>query len=85
MVLGPTQHLTDTGTRDHPRLKGRPARKASNHTAIPGPRCDTTLWASTIAYKESLAFLPFYLAVRTHICLLVKKCAAFVTHSSYTK
>jgi hypothetical protein len=34
MALGSTQPLTEMNTRDFPRSKGRPARKADNLTAI---------------------------------------------------
>jgi hypothetical protein len=39
MALGSTQPLTEMSTRDLPRGKGRPARKAENLTAI----CEPTL------------------------------------------
>jgi hypothetical protein len=34
MVLGPTQSLAEKSTRILPGVKGRPARKADNLTAI---------------------------------------------------
>jgi hypothetical protein len=37
MALGSTQPLTEMGTRNLPRGKGRPARKADNFTAICEP------------------------------------------------
>jgi hypothetical protein len=41
MVLGPTQPLTEMSTGNVPRDKGRPARKADNHTAT----CERTVYA----------------------------------------
>jgi hypothetical protein len=60
MDLGSTQPLTEMSTRNLPGDKGRPARKADNHTAICEPivyktwepRLLTTLWASEACYKE---------------------------------
>jgi hypothetical protein len=37
MALGSTQPLTETSTRDLSGVKGRPARKADNLTAISKP------------------------------------------------
>jgi hypothetical protein len=37
IVLGSTQHLTEISTRNHPRGKGRPVRKADHLTAICEP------------------------------------------------
>jgi hypothetical protein len=64
MALGSTQPLTKMSTRNLPRGKKRPARKADNLTAICEssvykmwePRRLTTLWASTACYRESFAF-----------------------------
>jgi hypothetical protein len=64
MTLGYTQPLTEMSTRNR---KGRPVRKADNHTAICEkivykmwePRRLTTLWAFTACYRDS--FTLFYL------------------------
>jgi hypothetical protein len=61
MALGSTQPLTEMSTKNLPRGKGRPARKADNLTAICEPtvlkmwepRRLTTLSASTACYRDS--------------------------------
>jgi hypothetical protein len=65
MALGSTQLLTGMSTKNLPRGKGRPARKADNLTAI----CElivykmwepcrvTNLWASTACYRDSFTIL----------------------------
>jgi hypothetical protein len=47
MALGPTQPLTEMSTRNLPRDKGRPARKADNLTAICEQICLENMGAST--------------------------------------
>jgi hypothetical protein len=47
MVLGSTQPLTETSTRNLPGGKGRPARKADNFTAIYEPIVWKNVGAST--------------------------------------
>jgi hypothetical protein len=64
MTLGSTQSLTEMRTRNIPGVKGRPARKADNLTAICEPtvhkmwkpRRLTTLWASTACYRDRFTF-----------------------------
>jgi hypothetical protein len=65
MTLGSTQPLTEMSIRNLPGVKGgRPARKASNLTAICEPiiykmwkpRRLTTLWASKASYRDSFTF-----------------------------
>jgi hypothetical protein len=61
MSLGPTQLLTEMSTRNLPGGKGRPPRKTDKLTAICEPtvkkmwepRRLTTLWASTVCYRDS--------------------------------
>jgi hypothetical protein len=69
MGLVSTQPLTKMSIRYLPGGKGRPARKADNLTAIFEPvvyimwepRGLTTLWASTVCYRDSFTFhLLFY-------------------------
>jgi hypothetical protein len=76
MTLGSTQPLTEMSTRNLPKGKGRPVRKADNLTAISepivykmwDPRRLTTLLASKACYRESFTFFLFYLlAVRSLI------------------
>jgi hypothetical protein len=65
MVLISTQPLTEISTRNLPRVKGRPSRKADNLTAICEPivwkayqpRSLTTLWASTACHRDSFTYL----------------------------
>jgi hypothetical protein len=64
MALGSTQPLTEMSIRILPGSKGRPERKSDNLTAI----CElivqkmwdpwrlTTLWASTVLYRDSFTF-----------------------------
>jgi hypothetical protein len=69
MALGSTQPLTEMSTRNLPRGKGRPARKA-DLTAICEPIVQkmwepqhlTTIWASTACYRDTFTFL-LYTAV----------------------
>jgi hypothetical protein len=64
MALGSTQPLTEVNTRNFSGGKWRPARKADNLTAICEPtvykmwesRRLTTLWASTVCYRDSFTF-----------------------------
>jgi hypothetical protein len=64
MALGLTQPLTQMSTRNLPGGKGRAARKADNLTAICEsifqkmwqPRRLTTLWASTVCYRDRFAY-----------------------------
>jgi hypothetical protein len=64
MVLGSTQTLTEMSTRNLPGGKGWLAHKAGNLTAICEPtvlkmwepRRLTTLWASTVSYRDSFTF-----------------------------
>jgi hypothetical protein len=65
MVLGSTQSVAETSTRNLPESKGQPTRKADNLTAICEPiiyrktwepRRLTTLWASTVCYRDSFTF-----------------------------
>jgi hypothetical protein len=66
-LLGSTQSITVTITRNFPRNKGRPARKADNLIAICEPTDKkvwelqrlTTIWASSSSYKDSLVFFIF--------------------------
>jgi hypothetical protein len=59
MALGSVQPLTEMSIRNIPGCKGRPVRKAYSLTAI----CEliweplrlTTLWASTVCYRDSLS------------------------------
>jgi hypothetical protein len=68
MALGSTQPLTEMNTRNIPRSKGRPARKADNLTAIYEPTvykmCEprhlTNLWASMASYRDSFTFIFIY-------------------------
>jgi hypothetical protein len=68
MVLGSTQPLTEMSTRNFLGVKGWPARRADNLTAICEPivwktwkpRTLTPLWASTACYTDSFTFT-FYL------------------------
>jgi hypothetical protein len=61
IVLESTQSLTEKSTRNLPGGKGRPARKLENFIAICEPigwkmwepRRLTTLWASTVYYRDS--------------------------------
>jgi hypothetical protein len=61
LTLGSTQSLTEMSTRNIPGGKGRPARKADNLTVICEsivekmwePRRLTTIWASTVCWKNS--------------------------------
>jgi hypothetical protein len=61
MALGSTHPLTEMSTRNLPRAKCRPERKADNFTAICEsivqkmwePRRLTTLWASVACYRDS--------------------------------
>jgi hypothetical protein len=70
MAFGSTQPLTEISIRNFPGLKGRPALKADNLTAICGPiifkmrepRRLTTLWAYTACYKDR--FMVFFLPYR---------------------
>jgi hypothetical protein len=74
MALGSTQSLTEMSTRNLPGDKGRPARKADNLTVICElslekmwePRRLTTLWVSTVCYRDSFTFLSLL-----HFCALV--------------
>jgi hypothetical protein len=64
MALGSTQPLTEMSTKNLPRGKERPARKA-DLTAICEltvqkmwePRRLTILWPSTACYRDSFTFL----------------------------
>jgi hypothetical protein len=63
MALGSTQPLTEMSTRNLPGVKGRPARKVDNPTAVYKmwePRRLTTLWASTACYRDSFTFFTDY-------------------------
>jgi hypothetical protein len=79
MALRSTQSLTEMSTRNLPRRKGRPARKADNRadnltaTYEPTvyemwqPRRLTTLWASTVCYTDNFTlsdFLPIIFLVK---------------------
>jgi hypothetical protein len=65
---GATQPLTEMSTRNLPGSKGCLARKAYNPTAICElnvqkmwePRHLTTLWASTVCYRDSFTFCTVY-------------------------
>jgi hypothetical protein len=65
MALGSTHPLTDMSTRNLPRGKGRPARKADNLTAVCEPtvykmserRPLTNLWVSMTCYGDSFTYL----------------------------
>jgi hypothetical protein len=67
MALGSTQPLAEISTRNLPGVKGRPARKADNLTAICEPivqeiwkpRRLTTLWVSMACYRNSFTILSF--------------------------
>jgi hypothetical protein len=67
MALGPTQPAIEMSTSNLPRSKGRPARKSENLTAICGPtakkmwepQLPTILWASTVCYRDSVAYCPY--------------------------
>jgi hypothetical protein len=72
MNLGSTQFLTGMSTKDIPRGKDLPARKA-NLTAICEPIVQkmwepqrlTTLWASMVCYRDSVTFfslISYYIA-----------------------
>jgi hypothetical protein len=69
MVLGSFQPLTEMSTRNIPRSKGRPARKADNLTAVCepivykmwDPQYLTTLLASTACYRDTFTFLLYAL------------------------
>jgi hypothetical protein len=68
MALGSTQPLTKMNTRNLPKGRGRPARKADILTTIYEPivykmwepRRLTTLWVSTTCYRDSFALFLFY-------------------------
>jgi hypothetical protein len=47
MALGSTQPVTEMNTRNFPRGKGRPERKADNLTAVCEPDCLENVGAST--------------------------------------
>jgi hypothetical protein len=65
-------------TRTLPEVKGRPARKADNLTAICvpivykmwEPRRLTTLWASTASYRDSFTLLVIE-KIRTGVTILL--------------
>jgi hypothetical protein len=64
MALGSTQPLAEMSTRNIPGVKGRPACKADNLTAICEPIIQkiweiqrlTTIWASMARYVDSFTF-----------------------------
>jgi hypothetical protein len=66
MGLGSIQPLTEMSTRNLPRGKGWPVRKADNLTAncepivskMWDPQRLTTLWVSTACYRDRFTFLP---------------------------
>jgi hypothetical protein len=77
MALGSTQALTETSAMNLLWGKGRPARKADNLTAICEPiiwkmwepRRLTTLWASTVCYRDTFTFFTthyyyYYIIIR---------------------
>jgi hypothetical protein len=55
-ALVSTQPVTEMSTRNLPKVKGRPAPKADNLTAICEPRRLTTLWSSTACYRDGFTF-----------------------------
>jgi hypothetical protein len=77
--LGSTQPLTEMSTRNLPEGKGRSARKADNLTAISesivqkmrDARRLTTLWASTVCYRDSFTFTVYFTSFSDYT--LVKK------------
>jgi hypothetical protein len=80
MVLGLTQPLTETSTRNFPGGKGRWAHQADNLTAICKPTvyimreplCLTTLWDSMACYRDSFAFFfTFYSLSLRFKCFLI--------------
>jgi hypothetical protein len=74
MVLVSTQPLTEMSNRNLPGVKGRPAPKTDNLTAIRQPivyknvepRRLTTLWASTACYRDSFFFMHKLRKVQIH-------------------
>jgi hypothetical protein len=75
MGLVSTQPLTEISTSNLPGVKGRPARKANNLTAICEPifwkmwepQSLTALRASTACYMDSFTFIFFFSVVVHHI------------------
>jgi hypothetical protein len=66
MVLRSTQPLREMSTRNLPGGKGQPAFMADLSDICEPiiqkmwePRRLTTLWASTVCYRDSFIFLPF--------------------------
>jgi hypothetical protein len=72
MALGSPEPLTEMSTTNLPEGKGRPARKADDHTAICElivykmwePRHLTTLWPSRPVTGIALPLLQLHLAVK---------------------
>jgi hypothetical protein len=76
MALGSTKPLTEMSTRNLAGVKGRAARRADNLTAICEPIVYklwephhlTTLWASTVCYRDSFTFNHSFHALITLEC-----------------
>jgi hypothetical protein len=78
MTLGWTQPITEMSTRNLPEVKGRPARKADNLTAICEPivykvwepRRLANLWVFMACYRDSFTFC--LLMILEYVTYLVK-------------